>query len=145
MSNVKRWLAVGLVAGTLGFGAGPAMASSSATAVAAAPAVHQPGQNVTQLGLVNAILNVRHTLNRVRVLNIKNVKIVYVRHSIYKVINHSRILNRNVVKVQKFLNNCAILSCDNILSALNQNHISVKRVLALKILSGNTVRVFVKK
>jgi hypothetical protein len=145
MSNVKRWIAVGLVAGTLGFGAAPAMASSGAAATAAAPAVHQPAKGVTQVGLINAILNVKHTLNRLKALNIKNVKVVYVRRSIYKVINHSTVLSNHVLVLKRFLNKCGGVSCNNILAALNQDHISISRVLALKILSGNTVRVLVKK
>src|SRR5262249_26125827 len=145
MSNVKRWIAVGLVAGVLGFGAAPAMASSGSAATAATPAVHQPVHGVTQVGLINAVLNVRHTLNPVRALNIKNVKVVYVRHSLYDVINHSRILSNHVLVLKRFLNKCGGVSCNNILAALNQDHISVKRVLALRVLSGNTVRVFVKK
>ena len=142
MHNVKRWLAVGLVAGTLGFGAAPALASSSATA--AAPA-HQASPGVRQIGLINAILNVKDSLNRLRVLNIKNVKIIYVKHSVYNVVHHNRILNRNVLKLQRFLNNCTVVSCNNILSALNQDNIVIRRVLAVNILSGNTVKVFVKK
>ena len=145
MSNMKRWMAAALVAGTLGFGAAPAMASSASATAAKTAAVQSPHHGVTQVGLINAILNVKHTLNRLKALNIKNVKIVYVRHSIYKVVNHSPILSRDVVTLQKFLNKCGGVSCNNILSALNQDRISIKRVLALKILSGNTVRVLVNK
>ena len=138
---LKRTLATvamaGLIAG--GAAAGTASAAPGPTRAPAAPAVQPAG---TQ-GVINAILNVKKTLDKIRILNhVHSIRIVSINRSLNKVINHSDVLSHKVVVLHHFLRNCNVLACFSITNFLNHNHVSIGDIVAVKLLSNDTIRLF---
>jgi hypothetical protein len=60
-----------------------------------------------------------------------------------QVLNRSPILSDNVVTIQDFLNNCTVASCFEISNVLNDNNVVVSDVVAIDVLSGGDIDVFV--
>jgi hypothetical protein len=129
------------------------MRSAAATATAAVlalgtagPAVAQPNQVAGAAGLVAAVVQVDWTLNNLSVLSdIGEINIVRIEDSLnnLQVLNRSPILSDNVVIVQDFLNNCTVASCFEISNFLNDNNVNLQDVIAIDLLSGGDINVFV--
>jgi hypothetical protein len=106
----------------------------------------QPNQVAGAAGLVAAVVQVDRTLNDLSVLSdIGEINIVRVEDSLnnLQVLNNSPILSDNVVTVQDFLNNCTVVSCIEITDVLNDNNVVVSDVVAIDVLSGGDIDVFV--
>src|SRR5205085_1502923 len=116
-----------------------ATAAPQATRTPAAPASSEIGQQ----GIINLILNVKHTLEKIRVLNhVKSIRVITIDHSLNKVINHSDVLSHKVVVLHHFLKNCNVLSCFTIDRFLNKNHVRIGEIVAIELLSHNRIRLF---
>ena len=127
-----------------------AAAFATATALAlgsVGPAVAQPNQVAGAAGLVAAVVQVDRTLNNLQVLsNIDEINIVYIEDSLnnLQVLNRSPILSNNVITVQDFLQDCSgVLTCFEISNFLNDNNVNLQDVIAIDILSGGDINVFV--
>ena len=125
-----------------------AVAGAAATLLvgtAGAASAH-PNQVGGAVGLVAAVVQVDRTLNNVSVLSdIGEINIVNVEDSLnnLQVLNNSPILSDNVVTLQDFLNNCTVASCFEISNFLNNNNVNVQDVIAIEVLSGGDINVFV--
>ncbi|MQA98682.1 MAG: hypothetical protein GEU78_00070 [Actinobacteria bacterium] len=122
------------------------MAATVFTVGWAGVAQAQPNQVAGAAGLVAAVVQVDRTLNDLQVLSdIGEINIVRVEDSLnnLQVLNRSPILSDNVVTVQDFLNNCTVLSCFAITDFLNDNNVVVSDVVAIHVLSGGDIDVFV--
>jgi hypothetical protein len=140
MKRIKRGLATVTIAGLLTAAAGVSVAAA-APAVTKAPA--SPAVVTGQQGVINAILNVKNTLNDLRVLNhIGSIRIITIDHSLNRVINHSDVLSHKVVVLHHFLRNCNVLACFTITNFLNKNHVTIGDIVAVKLLSNNRIRMF---
>jgi len=140
MKRMKRGLATVAIAGLLTGGAGASVAAAApqVTKTPASPAVVQGQQ-----GIINAMLNVKNTLNDLRLLNhIGTIRIITIGHSLNKLINHSDVLSHKVVVLHHFLRNCNVLACFTITNFLNKNHVTIGDIVAVKLLSGNRIRLF---
>ena len=124
-----------------------AMAATAFTAAAwTGHAQAQPNQAAGAAGLVAAVVQVDRTLNDLQVLSdIGEINIVRVEDSLnnLRVLNNSPILSDNVVTVQDFLNNCTVVSCIEITDVLNDNNVVVSDVVAIDVLSGGDIDVFI--
>ena len=130
---VKRSLGVALVAGALSVGT---MSPSSA---------QPPNQVGGAAGVIAAVVQINDTLNDLDVLsNIGSIEIVTVKDSLNNVLNNSPILSNNVVTIQDFLNDCTVLSCFEISNFLNNNDIAISDVVAVDVLSGGDIVIFVR-
>ena len=110
------------------------------------PAVAAPNQAAQAAGLVAAVVQVDRTLNNLSVLSdIGEINIVRLEDSLnnLQVLNNSPILSDNVVTVQDFLNNCTVASCFEISNFLNDNNVNLQDVIAIDLLSGGDINVFV--
>ena len=106
----------------------------------------QPNQAAGAAGLVAAVVQVDRTLNELSVLSdIGEINIVYVEDSLnnLQVLNGSPILSDNVVTVQDFLQDCSVAGCIEITNVLNDNNVVVSDVVAIDVLSGGDIDVFV--
>ncbi len=122
-----------------------AAVSAAVIGLTAAPAIAAPNQRGAAAGVVAAVVQVDRTLNNVNVLsNIGEIKVVEVSDSLNNVLNRSPILSNNVVTVQDFLNNCTVASCFEISNFLNNNNVAISDVVAIDLLSGGDVTVFVQ-
>ena len=134
MKSKKARLAAALTAGAL-------------TLTVAAPAIAAPSttnQSGGAAGVVAAVVQVDDTLNELRVLSPngdQNIEVVTVKDSLNNVLNNSPILSNNVVTIQDFLNNndVAVLT-----DFLNNNNIAIDDVVAVDVLSGGDIVVFVQ-
>jgi hypothetical protein len=123
-----------------------AMAATAFTIGWTGGAKGEPNQVAGAAGLVAAVVQVNDTLNDLQVLSdIGEINIVRVEDSLnnLRVLNNSPILSNNVVTVQDFLNNCTVVSCIEITNVLNNNNVVVSDVVAIEILSGGDIDVFV--
>lgn len=106
----------------------------------------QPNQVAGAAGLVAAVVQVDRTLNELEVLSdIGEINIVRVEDSLnnLQVLNRSPILSDNVVTVQDFLQDCSVAGCIEITNVLNNNNVVLSDVVAIDILSGGDIDVFV--
>lgn len=129
---LKRGVAVAGAATALFVGSAGSAAAQSNQAAAA--------------GLVAVVVQVDRTLNDLSVLSdIGEINVVYVEDSLnnLRVLNRSPILSNNVVTVQDFLNDCTVASCFEISNFLNDNNVNLQDVIAIDILSGGDINVFV--
>lgn len=123
-----------------------AAVSAAVIGLSAAPALAVPNQVGTAAGVVAAVVQVDRTLNNLNVLsNIGEIKVVEVKDSLNNVLNRSPILSNNVVTVQDFLNNCTVVSCIEITDFLNDNNVAISDVVAVDVLSGGDITVFVQR
>jgi hypothetical protein len=137
MRGMKRGVATLAVAALLTAGAGASVASATPQ-VTKAPAT--PVVVMGQQGIINAILNVRHTLDKLRVLNhVRSVRIITIEDSLNKTINHSDVLSHKVIVLHHFLRNCNVLACFVIKNVLNKNHVRVGDIVAVKLLNDNRI------
>lgn len=107
-----------------------------------------PNQVAGAAGLVAVVVQVDRTLNDLSVLSdIGEINIVRVEDSLnnLRVLNRSPILSNNVVTVQNFLNNCTVVSCIEITNVLNNNNVVISDVIAIEVLSGGDIDVFVSQ
>lgn len=112
---------------------------------AASAASAQPNQVGEAAGVVAAVVQVDRTLNNLSVLSgIGTIKVVEVRDSLNNVLRNSPILSDNVVTIQDFLKNCTVVSCIEISNFLNNNDVAVSDVVAVELLSGGDINVFVQ-
>lgn len=124
-----------------------AMAAVSAAMIgfSAAPVLATPNQVGGAAGVVAANVQVDRTLNDLNVLSdVGEIKVVEVSDSLNNVLNNNPILSNNVVTIQNFLNNCTVLSCIEISDFLNNNNVAVSDVVAIDVLSGGDINVFVQ-
>lgn len=135
MPHISR-LAVALVAALMAMAlALPAMASHTVEDSAA--------------GVVAAVVHVEDSLNDLDVLNdltITDVHIIEVKNSLNRVLQNARFLN-NITVLQDFLNNneCSVVAvCDSLNDVLNNNNIAISDVVAIDVLSGGDVNIFVQ-
>ena len=132
MKSKKARLAAALTAGAL-------------TLTVAAPALAAPSptnQSGGAAGVVAAVVQVDDTLNELRVLSPngdQNIEVVTVKDSLNNVLNNSPILSNNVVTLQNFLNNNTVLT-----DFLNDNNIVISDVVAVDVLSGGEIVIFVQ-
>ncbi len=132
MKSKKARLAAALTAGAL-------------TLTVAAPALAAPSptnQSGGAAGVVAAVVQVDDTLNELRVLSPngdQNIEVVTVKDSLNNVLNNSPILSNNVVTLQNFLNNNTVLT-----DFLNANDIAISDVVAVDVLSGGDIVIFVQ-
>lgn len=134
MKSKKARLAAALTAGAL-------------TLTVAAPALAAPSptnQSGGAAGVIAAVVQVDDTLNELRVLSPngdQNIEVVTVKDSLNNVLNNSPILSNNVVTIQDFLNNNDV----NVLTDfLNNANIDINDVVAVDVLSGGDIVVFVQ-
>lgn len=134
MKSKKARLAAALTAGAL-------------TLTVAAPALAAPSptnQSSGAAGVIAAVVQVDDTLNELRVLSPngnQNIEVVTVKDSLNNVLNNSPILSNNVVTIQDFLNNNDV----NVLTDfLNNANIDINDVVAVDVLSGGDIVVFVQ-
>lgn len=121
-------------------------ATAAILAGGAVPAAAQPNQAAGAAGLVAAVVQVDRTLNDLNVLsNIGEINVVYLDRSLnnLQVLNRSPILSDNVVTIQDFLNDCTVASCFEISDVLNNNNVNVSDVVAVDVLSGGDINVYV--
>lgn len=119
--------------------------STAVIGLGAAPAFAAPDQVGGAAGVVAANVQVDRTLNDLTVLsNIGEIKVVEVSDSLNNVLNRSPILSNNVVTLQDFLNNCTVLSCIEISNFLNNNDVALTDVVAVDVLSGGEITLFVQ-
>lgn len=122
-----------------------AAVSAAVLGLSAAPAIAAPNQAAGAAGVVAAVVQVDRTLNNVSVLsNIGEIKVVEVSDSLNNVLNRSPILSNNVVTIQDFLNNCTVASCIEITDFLNDNNVAISDVVAVDVLSGGDITVYVQ-
>lgn len=130
--DIRRSALAATSAALIGLGAAPAMAAP-------------PNQVGGAAGVVAANVQIDRTLNDLTVLsNIGEIKVVEVSDSLNNVLNDSPILSNNVVTLQDFLNNCTVLSCIEISDFLNNNNVAVSDVVAVDVLSGGDINVYVQ-
>ncbi len=111
-----------------------------------APAVAHAGQAAQAAGLVAVVVQVDRTLNDLDVLsNIGQINIVYVDDSLnnLQVLNRSPILSNNVITVQDILQDCAVAGCIEIRNVLNNLNIQIGDVIAVDVLSGGDINIYV--
>lgn len=116
------------------------------TASAVAPAAAAPNQNAQAAGLVAVVAQVDRTLNDLDVLShIGEINVIYVDDSLnnLQVLNRSPILSNNVVTLQNFLNDCTVLSCFEISHVLENVNVAISDVIAVDVLSGGNINVYV--
>jgi hypothetical protein len=131
MKSIKSLVLSTAVAGLLAAGA-------------AGPAAARPNQVGTAAGVVAAVVQVDRTLNDLEVLSdIGSIEIVTVKRSLNNVLNNSPILSNNVITVQDFLQDCSVAGCIEIRNVLNNNNVAISDVVAIDILSGGDITVFV--
>jgi hypothetical protein len=138
--SLKRSLATVVIAGLIASGASvSAIAAPLVTKAPSTPASSEIGQQ----GIINLMLNVKHTLEKIRVLNhVKSIRVITIDHSLNKLINNSDVLSHKVVVLHHFLRNCNVLSCFVIDNFLNKNHIRIGEIVAIELLSHNRIRLF---
>ncbi len=138
--NFKRALAAGTVATAILTGG--TMSATAASAQVATPST-PAGMEIGQQGIINLILNVNKTLDKVSVLrDVGQVKIVSIEHSLNKLINQSDVLSHKVVVLHHFLRNCNVLSCFVIDNFLNKLHVKIGDIVAIELLNGNDIKLF---
>lgn len=125
-------------------------ATVMAVGLAAAPAsARHANQSGGAAGVIAAVVQVDRTLNDLVDLNIEdsNIEIVTVKDSLNNVLNNNRVevLSRNQTTIQNFLNNCTIASCFEISNFLNNNDVAISDVVAVEVLSGGDITVFVQQ
>lgn len=131
-SKMKVRLAAGLTAGAM-------MLSITGPAFAAPNPTNQSGGAA---GVVAAVVQVDDTLNELSVLSPggdQNIEVVTVKDSLNNVLNNSPILSNNVITLQNFLNNNTVLT-----NFLNDNDILITDVVAVDVLSGGDIVIFVQ-
>jgi hypothetical protein len=122
-----------------------AMAIAAALAFVVTPAAAAPNQVGGAAGVVAAVVQVDRTLNDLSILSdIGEINVVEVSDSLNNVLNNSPILSNNVVTIQDFLNNCTVASCFEISNLLNNNNVAISDVVAIDVLSGGDITVFVQ-
>ena len=132
MKSKKACLAAVLTAGTM-------------TLTLAAPAIAAPSptnQSGGAAGVIAAVVQVDDTLNDLSVLSPggdQNIEVVTVKNSLNNVLNNSPILSNNVITLQGFLNDNTVLT-----DFLNDNNILITDVVAVDVLSGGDIVVFVR-
>jgi hypothetical protein len=113
--------------------------ASMATAVGSAP----QGVDLGNQGIINLILDVRHTLEKIRILNhVKSIRIITIQRSLNRVINKSDILSHRVLVLHHFLRNCDVVACFKIQDFLNKNNVKVGDIVAVEVLSNDNIRLF---
>ena len=116
-----------------------ATAASAQVATPSAPA----GVEIGQQGIINLMLIVNKTLDKISVLNhVGTIRIVSIDHSLNKVINNSDVLSHKVVVLHHFLRNCNVLACFTIQNFLNKNHVKIGDIVAIELLSDNRIKLF---
>lgn len=122
-----------------------AAVSAAVIGLSAAPVMAAPNQAAGAAGVVAAVVQVDRTLNDLNVLsNIGEIKIVEVSDSLNNVLNRSPILSNNIVTVQDFLNDCTVVSCIEVTDFLNNNNVAISDVVAVDVLSGGDITVYVQ-
>ncbi len=137
---IKRTLVTVALAGLVVTGlSASATAATQAPAAPSSPAVGTIGQQ----GIINLILNVKHTLEKIRVLNhVRTIRIISIDHSLNKVINNSDVLSHKVVVLHHFLRNCNVVACFTIDNFLNKNNVRIGEIVAIELLSHNRIHLF---
>jgi hypothetical protein len=131
-SKTKVRLAAGLTAGVM-------MLSITGSAFAAPNSANQSGGAA---GVIAAVVQVNDTLNDLSVLSPggdQNIEVVTVKDSLNNVLNNSPILSNNVITLQDFLNDNTVLT-----DFLNDNNILITDVVAVDVLSGGDIVIFVQ-
>lgn len=121
-------------------------AAAMSVGLAAAPANAQ--QTGGAAGVIAAVVQVDRTLNDlIDLTNTGNIEIVTVKDSLNNVLNNNRVevLSRNQTTIQDFLNNCTVASCFEISNFLNNNNVNIDDVVAVDVLSGGDITVFVQR
>jgi hypothetical protein len=139
MKSRKTRLAALLTAGAMTFSvAAPAVAQTQSNQVA----------QINQGGLVSALNNVNAEINNIEALNdltVSDVRVV----NVEDVLNNSNVLN-NVLRnadidaLQNFLNSNDVRA-NIIRDVLNQSNVAVSDVVAVDVLSGGDVVVYVQE
>jgi hypothetical protein len=145
--SFKSSLVVLLTAGLIVGGSSvAAVAAATAPAAPTASPMLAPGTQGIELGnqgIINLILNVKHTLQKIRILDrVKSIRIITIQRSLNKVINRSDILSHRVIVLHHFLRNCNVLACFTIQNFLNKNDITVGNIVAVQLLSNDNIRLF---
>lgn len=116
-------------------------AAVMAIGLAAAPA--NAKQTGVATGVIAAVVQVDRTLNDLVDVNIEdsNIEIITVKDSLNNVLNNNRVevLSRNQTTLQNFLNNNNVLT-----DFLNNNNVQIDDVVAIDVLSGGDINIFVQ-
>lgn len=121
------------------------LTAGTMTLTLAAPAIAAPSptnQSGGAVGVIAAVVQVDDTLNDLSVLSPggdQNIEVVTVKNSLNNVLNNSPILSNNVITLQGFLNDNTVLT-----DFLNDNNILITDVVAVDVLSGGDIVVFVR-
>jgi len=121
------------------------LTAGTMTLTLAAPAIAAPSptnQSGGAAGVIAAVVQVDDTLNDLSVLSPggdQNIEVVTVKNSLNNVLNNSPILSNNVITLQGFLNDNTVLT-----DFLNDNNILITDVVAVDVLSGGDIVVFVR-
>lgn len=129
-----------------------AMLVVAAAALALVPAATAAPIDATKqsggaAGLVAAVVQVDDTLNELTLLsNIGSIEVVTVKDSFNNVLRNSPILSNNVITLRNFLNDntVCVAGCDALKNFLNNNNIAISDVVAVDVLSGGDITVFVQ-
>jgi hypothetical protein len=119
-----------------------------AIAVPAATAAPSPNnQSGGAAGLVAAVVQLQDTLNDLTALNnTGTIKVVEISDSLNNVLQNASFLN-NITILQDFLNqpDCSVIAvCDSLNNVLNENNVAISDVVAVDLLSGGDINVFVQ-
>lgn len=92
-------------------------------------------------GLIAAVVQVNDTLNDLSVLSdIGSIEVITVKDSLNNVLQNATFLN-NITVLQDFLNNNDV---DVLNDALNNNNVTVTDVIAIDVLSGGDIIIYVQ-
>lgn len=117
-------------------------AAVMAVGLAAAPAsAKHANQSGGAAGVIAAVVQVDRTLNDLVDVNIEdsNIEVVTVKDSLNNNLNNNDVLSDNVVTLQNFLNNNEVIK-----NVLNNNNVQIDDVVAIDVLSGGDITVFVQ-
>jgi hypothetical protein len=110
-------------------------------ALGTAASAHPPSHSAA--GVVAVVVHVEDSLNDLQLLShIGSIEIITVKDSLNNVLNNSPILSNNVITVQDILQNCNVVSCIELRNFLNNNNILITDVVAIDVLSGGDITIF---
>jgi len=142
MPHISR-LAVALVAALL------AMAL-------AVPAMAQRPVDHNAAGVIAAVVHVQDSLNDlvdIGDVDIEDINVIVIRDSLNNALQNSPILSDNVVTLRNFLNDlvaledteCSLIAfCDAFKEFLNNNDVLISDVVAIDVLSGGDINLYVQ-
>jgi hypothetical protein len=119
----------------------------------ALPAMAQRPVDHNAAGVIAAVVHVEDSLNDlvdIGDVNIEDINVIVIRDSLNNALRNSPILSNNVVTLQNFLNSneCSVVAVCNVRILLNNvlsnNNIAISDVVAIDVLSGGDVTIFVQ-